>query len=155
VRFFLDTEVNGFRGELISLALVSEWQPVPTAPGEKFAHEFYAARHIKSPCNDWVREHVLPVLRTTMRPPVGFKAAFQDFVVRYPDCEVICDWHTDAEYFCELLAGHDYGSSLDFPCTVRILKTPKEGGPTSVTPHNALDDARGLRDWYQARSRVA
>jgi len=149
VRFYLDTEFNGHRGELISLALVSEWSPVAMT-SQKFSHEFYAARHIKSVPNDWVKEHVMPVLRTPVLTPTMFKAKVQEFIVRFPESEIICDWHADAEHFASLLDGHDYGSSLDFPCVIRIIRTPKEGGPRSETPHNALEDARGLRDWYES-----
>lgn len=156
MRFYLDTEFNGHRGELISLALVSEPMQIPMAqPGQVQHIEFYQARHIKSTPNDWVREHVIPVLRTPLLPPARFKQHFHDFIVKYPHCEVICDWHADAEYFCSLLDGHDYGSSLDLPCVVRIIKTPSEGGPVSATPHNALEDARALCEWYEALLRAS
>jgi len=150
MRFYLDTEFNGFGGELISLALVSEWVQVPMAQeGHKMCHEFYAARKITKPHVEWVKEHVLPVLRTHIMSPVTFKYEFQKFIQNFPECEVICDWHTDAILFYEMLSGHDYASSLDFPCTTRVLRTPK-GFPVSALPHNALEDARALREWHES-----
>lgn len=148
MRFYLDTEFNGQRGELISLALVSEWSTM-AATGQKFEHYFYAAQRIKSQPTEWVREHVIPVLRTPILSRARFRDEFQSFVKSFAESEFICDWHADAEHFCQMLSGRDYQTSLDFPCAIRILKTPS-GVPVSKLPHNALEDARALRDWHQA-----
>ena len=52
MRYFLDTEFNGFGGALISLALVPEAEGAPP---------FYAALDCPEP-TEWVAAHVLPVL---------------------------------------------------------------------------------------------
>jgi hypothetical protein len=136
MRLFLDTEFNGFGGELISMAVVPEtgdfWYEVCDLPANP---------------HPWVKEHVLPVLDRVPLNPDVFRMMFHIFITQFTDPEIYCDWHADAEHFFSLLAGRDYGSSLDFACTMRVLKTPK-GAPVPVTPHNALSDARALKDWY-------
>lgn len=165
MRFYLDTEFNGQCGELISLALVSEWQPWDTIGGlsphpdhgrggKWHTYQFYCARRTKTPLKEWVREHVMPVLQIPQLSHEDFRACFLSFISCFPDCEIVCDWHADAQHFCDLLSGPTYESSLDFPCTIRILKTPPEG-PLSVVPHNALEDAKALRDWHEALLRAA
>lgn len=147
---YLDTEFNGFGGDLISLALVSE--PVKRHQmlrhlGETTSHEFYRAVLCKGPVDSWVQQNVMPVLRIAPLMPALFRGEFHDFISKYDNPEIICDWHADAAHFCNMLAGPDYGTSLDFPCKITILKTPS-GQPVSATPHNALEDARALMNWH-------
>ncbi len=52
VRYFLDTEYNGFGGALLSLALV------PEDGGE----EFYVTLECDAPLDPWVERHVVPFL---------------------------------------------------------------------------------------------
>jgi hypothetical protein len=147
MRFYLDTEFNGHGGELISMALVSELMHMGL--GVNGSIEWYKARLIKSPIVPFVAENVMPVLSTRQLSPEEFRSEFGTFISRYTNCEIICDWHTDAEHFCAMLAGRDYGSSLDFPCMIRILRTPPGAPAPAAIPHNALQDARALRDWYE------
>jgi hypothetical protein len=153
MRFYLDTEFNGHGGELISMALVSELIHAGWAIGRSI--EWYGARRIKSPIVPWVAENVMPVLSTRQLSPEEFRGEFLMFISCYENCEIICDWHTDAEHFCTMLAGRDYGSSLDFPCMIRILRTPPGAPAPAAIPHNALQDARALRDWYEPILRAA
>ncbi len=140
MRLYLDTEFNGFGGELISLALVSP----------DYRHEFYRVCIFTKPVETWVKQHVIPVLDADPLLPAEFKEDLHRFIGRFENPEIICDWHADAEHFCRLLAGHDYGSSLDFQCRITILKTPP-GQPVSLTPHNALADAKALMEWNEGR----
>ena len=52
MRYFLDTEFNGFGGELISIALVPEY-------GDQ---EFYAVLPLPAYLHPWVERHVIPYL---------------------------------------------------------------------------------------------
>lgn len=138
---YLDTEYNGFNGELISLALISPE-----------GHHFYEAKTFKSKMvtNLWVEKNVLPVLRTAKLTPAMFKARFQEFIRRFQNPKIICDWHEDAVHFCSLLSGEEYGSSLDFACEIMILKTPPNAYVSAI-PHNALADAQALMVWHTAK----
>lgn len=136
--FYLDTEYNGFGGELISLALVSSDTPL----------YFYAAQDADMPLAPWVEQNVMPVLNTPPLRARFFKQKFQEFVQQFPNPKIICDWNEDAIHFCSLLHGVDYGSSLDFAFELVILKVPN-GSYESETPHNALADARALMKWHQ------
>ena len=143
MRFYLDTEFNGHGGELISLALVS-----PEGP------EFYAAKTIDPPADPWALQHVFTVIgirpENTLRPLI-FKSHFQQFIVRFPEAEIIADWHGDLVHFLQLLQGPTFDSTLSYQCTLKIINTP-DGEPVSEIPHNALADARALMKWYEAQS---
>lgn len=154
MRLYLDTEFNGFGGELISMALVGEPQPHPMAVGGRTQDTWYRARLFNGPVNPWVSEHVMPKLKTTPLMPELFRTELHDFLRPFKNPEIICDWHADAEHFCKMLAGNDYGSSLDFECRIAILKTPP-GQPVSLDPHNALADAQALMHWHLAELRRA
>jgi hypothetical protein len=142
VRLYLDTEFNGHGGELISMAVVAAQEN-----GLLF-DVFYEVCDWKQPTNSWVNEHVVPKLEKMPLHAHIFRQCFHSWIRHFDNPEIICDWHADAEHFCRLLAGPDYGSSLDFACRITILKTPP-GQPISANPHNALADARALRDWHE------
>ena len=52
MRYFLDTEYNGFGGALLSLALVPE----------DGSEEFYVTLACDTPIDPWVERHVIPYL---------------------------------------------------------------------------------------------
>ncbi len=144
-KLYLDTEFNGHGGSLISMALVSParlsfYEVTPIGRLTDFA--------------PWVQANVIPVLNRDPVSVVDFRNLFHVFITQFDNPEIICDWHADAEHFCRMLAGPDYGSSLDFPCRITILKTPP-GQPVSRIPHNALADAQALCDWHQGVLRNA
>lgn len=137
---FLDTEFNGFGGELISMALVSDE-----------GREWYQVLGVPDRVHPWVADHVIPRLA---KEPLGenvFRFSLHTFLLNFRSPVVVCDWHADAEHFAASLASADYGSSLNYDCTIRIIG-PTETQPEPETPHNALSDARALRDWYLAQA---
>lgn len=149
MRLYLDTEFNSFGGSLMSMALCSE-----------DGSEWYGVLPLPLELHPWVRENVVPQLWAALpagaRPgehmvPEHFRNSLHAFLGRHTQPEVVCDWHTDAAHFCHWLSGRDHASSLDYPCTVRIVSTPP-GQPISPAPHNALADARALKDWYRSNS---
>ena len=137
MRLYLDTEFNGFGGELISMALVGD------------GAEWYRARLLPEKIDPWVADNVVPKIGIAGVPDVYFRLTLHEFLLNYTNPEIICDWHTDAVHFCQWLAGNDYGSSLDYACQIKILKTPPGYPPQSANSHNALWDARALMEWHQ------
>jgi hypothetical protein len=143
MRFFLDTEFNGFGGKLMSLALV---------PEDKSAPEFYKELEIKDQLEPWVRDNVVPQLILT---PCSF-SEFQNELANYlrhitfhHDYTIIADWPDDIRYFCEALITGP-GMRIDIPKNIKFeldLSIEYE----SLVPHNALHDARAIRDFYMGR----
>ena len=139
---FLDTEFNGFGGELISVALT-----------DGKLHQFYMVVDILKPFEPWIAANVVPKLGIPQfsGSHAQVRDLFHKWITQFRNPEIICDWSADAEHFCRLLQGSDYGSSLDFACQIKIVKTPI-GHPVSRMPHNALADAEALANWYNHAS---
>lgn len=134
---YLDTEFNGFNGQLISLAMVSPE-----------GHSWYEVCELPALIDPWVNQHVIPYLGREALRPLIFRSNFQQWVTQFDNPDVYCDWHADGQHFCAMMAGINYGSSIDFAFTLHILKTPP-GKPVSIMPHNALEDAKALMEWHQ------
>ncbi len=141
MRLFLDTEFNGFGGELISLALVAE-----------NGREWYGVAPLPDCINPWVEGHVIPYLEIDGKIPLYASTAdMQESLGRYlaqcQDAEIIADWPADFEHFCYLLAsaGSMQGYALPWQGTMRLARV---FGVNPVIPHNALSDARALKDAY-------
>ena len=140
MRLFLDTEFNGFGGKLISMALV---------PEDKTKPEFYKELHITEQLEPWVRENVVPHL---ILPPIGygeFQNALANYLWNIGECTIIADWPDDIRYFCEsLITGPGQMINL-----MNNVKFELDFGIEyeSLVPHNALHDARAIRDFYMKR----
>jgi hypothetical protein len=146
VRYFLDTEFNGFGGALLSLAMVPD-------DGE----EFYVTLECVDPILPWVERNVLPYLDTV---PVGLVSprlsrreaadAIAAYLASDPEPEIIADWPEDLTQFCALLM---IGPGLMVPVpplTFRLVPLPGfSTAANSAVPHNALHDARALRDHFR------
>src|SRR5437868_7096911 len=138
MRYFLDTEFNGFDGELISLAHVPEY-------GDQ---EFYAVLPLPEPLHPWVAQHVVPYLDSVpqaLRNRTDRIAAAHELALYLSsdrDPVIVADWPDDIALFCRLLLTGpaeiaDVGS-LRF----EFIRSP--GFSTAVNsrvPHNALHDA--------------
>ncbi len=138
VRIYLDTEFNGFGGELISLALVSEE-----------GMEWYETLPLPEVVHPWVAEHVVPFIQKKPIAKEDFVASLADFLVCFADqAEIIADWPADFEHLCVLMTsvGADRGYSIPIECRMTLLRGSPEIAP--AVPHNALSDARALRDWH-------
>lgn len=156
MRYFLDTEYNGWRGELLSLALV------PEDGGE----EFYMTLQPATPPNSWVQQNVVPyldmvpeLLMSPRLPPEQGARELSAWLMseqraqsygadrRLPQIEVVADWPEDVSQFCSLLTIGP-GRSVEVPpITFQLLSLPGfSPAANSKVPHNALHDARALRD---------
>lgn len=141
MKLFLDTEFNGFGGKLMSLALVPEDNTLP---------EFYKELEIKDQLHPWVRENVAPHLILNPCTYHEFQQGLTNYLWNVKDeIIIIADWPDDIRYFCEsLITGP--GMMLSF---VNNLKFELDFGIEyeSEVPHNALYDARAIRDFYMKR----
>jgi hypothetical protein len=143
VRYFLDTEYDGFGGRLISLALVP-------ADGSE---ELYLI--IDGEASDpWVERHVMPFLdhvpAALQSPRMSREAAahaLAHWFANDPEPEIVADWPEDLAQVAMLLVTGPGRMLPTPPLTLRF--EPLDGFSTaanSAVPHNALHDARALRD---------
>ena len=143
LRYFLDTEYNGWGGALLSLALV---------PDE--GDELYLTIDWTGALDPWVERNVIPYLDSVPEPLVSPRLSRADaarVVAHYlagdPDPLIVADWPEDiAQINMLLITGA--GVMAEVPqLTFRFM--PLSGFSTeanSKVPHNALHDARALRD---------
>ncbi len=135
MRLFIDGEWNGFGGELISIALVAE-----------DGREFYAVLGCDNPA-PWVAENVMPKLGAPLGLHPGesvesVQVRISLFLAQFDVVHIVADWPEDIERFCRLLITGP-GTRIDTPpLTMEVLRVDAP----SENPHNALADARGLRD---------
>jgi hypothetical protein len=142
LRYFLDTEFNGFGGALISLALVSE--------AETSLYLIYGAPQIVDP---FVRDQVSPKLLSL---PVGIDArrvdqtegayAIEAFLHGDPNPTIIADWPDDVRLCCQALM-IEPNVTIDMGCLRfeihRVAPYPTD--LVGAVEHNALWDAMALR----------
>jgi hypothetical protein len=143
LRYFLDTEYNGVCGALLSLALVPD-------DGD----ELYLTFQTEEPLVDWVRQHVVPYLDTVPEQLSCPRLSRRDAVhalERYlrHDREplIVADWPEDIAQFCNLLITAP-GQMIELRhLTFRLMPMSNfSTAANSRVPHNALHDARALRD---------
>ena len=143
VRYFLDTEYNGWGGALLSLALVPD-------DGE----ELYLTLDWDSALEPWVERHVVPYLDTVpaeLTSPRLNRADAARMLAHYlagdPAPLIVADWPEDiAQFNMLLLTGP--GMMVDVPplSFQFIALAGFSTAANSAVPHNALHDARALRD---------
>ena len=98
MRYFLDTEYDGWGGALISLALVAESD-----------EELYLVLD-HQPSDPWVQRHVMPFLDSVpepLRSPRLSRAAAAEALAFFlggdPDVVIVADWPEDIAQFSMLL----------------------------------------------------
>ena len=144
MRYFLDCEYNGFGGALLSLALV------PEDGGE----ELYLTFDCPDPIEPWVERNVMPYIDqvpdSLKLPPMAREQAahvLAMYLGQDTQPEVLADWPTDIELLCGLLTFAP-GRMVALPEMRFRLLTLGRFSPAenSAVAHNALHDARALRD---------
>ena len=143
MRYFLDTEYNGTGGALLSLALVPD-------DGD----ELYLTFQTSDPLADWVERHVVPYLDSVpeqLSCPRLRRADAAHALERYlghdDEPVIFADWPEDVAQFCNLMITGP-GDMVEIRNTTFRL-VPMSNFSTaanSKVPHNALHDARALRD---------
>lgn len=129
MRLFIDCEWNEYKGDLISMALVSE-----------DGREWYEVFYCHDP-KDWIKANVMPKLG---KKPITFSeghASLRNFLVQFNKCTIIADWPEDIAHFCNFLIVGP-GLRIDTP---RLTFEIHRVDSVSDNPHNALADAKGLK----------
>jgi hypothetical protein len=140
MRYYLDTEFDGFHGGLLTLALVRE-------DGESI----YLHRDIE-PMDLWVRQNVIPFILTCPIEPV--KSTNTELLARVvahflhgdPDPVIVSDWPADIRYLCELIE-LPHGQMVAIP-GLKFEMVRVDAYPTTLpgaVQHNAWWDAMALR----------
>jgi hypothetical protein len=136
-RLFLDTEFNGFGGQLLSVALVPEYDNKKT---------FYQELKVIEDLHPWVKENVMPNMRMAPCSYEYYQSQLANYLWEIGDCQIIADWPDDIRYICQsfitgpgmcLKLMHNIGFYLDFGIEYE-----------SKLPHNALYDAIAIREHY-------
>lgn len=137
---YLDTEVNGHGGDLISLAIAgtdgSHWYGVWLKPMDP---------------HPWVAEHVIPYIDTLTpraRGPEHCRFALREYLLSRSGATIWADWPDDFAHLMRIMSGASYPDSFMIPCTMQLIVTP-DGEPKPEVPHNALSDALALMRWHQ------
>jgi hypothetical protein len=143
LRYFLDTEYNGWGGALLSLALVPE-----------HGEELYVTLDWDGQLEEWVERNVIPYLDMVPAALVSPRMSRTDaartiahYLAGDPDPLILADWPEDIALFNALLVTGPGVMAEIPPLTFRF--EPLAGFSTaanSKVPHNALHDARALRD---------
>ncbi|HEU5483163.1 MAG TPA: hypothetical protein VFU80_08755 [Sphingomicrobium sp.] len=147
MRYFLDTEYNGIGGALLSLALVPD-------DGD----DLYLTLKTDEPLVAWVKANVVPYLDSVPEQLACPRLARRDaadalqlYLRGDDDPLIVADWPEDVAQFCNLLITGP-GEMLDLRhLTFRMVPFSNfSTAANSKVPHNALHDARALRDHYRA-----
>lgn len=144
LKYFLDTEFNGFGGDLISLALAPEdGAPVYLAlPDEALA---------EMQIDPWVARHVLPVLATPGASPERLDRQrwgrrLASYFKGVDHVEFVADWPDDIRYLMQAITLKP-GMVIELPefsiSCVHAASWPNQ--LQGAVRHNALWDARALR----------
>jgi hypothetical protein len=139
MRVWIDTEFNEFKGALISMALVAE-----------NGHEFYESLGCENP-GPWVAKNVMPIIGLRPVSLNLFQTRLQQFLARYDTIHLIADWPEDIAHFCNALITGP-GMRLNTPPLTMEIRRDLDA--VSDLPHNALADARAIRD-HQLKKEAA
>lgn len=132
---YLDTEFNDYRGELISLALVSGC-----------GMEWYGVRECQNP-SPWVAEHVIPFLNKSPESDDDLRNSLNKFLNIFDSVHIVADWPGDIAHFCNFLEyapGDRIGPDI---MSFEVRRDLPDTSKTSKIPHNALEDARAMAEF--------
>ena len=133
---YVDTEFNGFGGDLISMALVSD-------DGDGW----YGVLPLPEKVHPWVAENVVPKLYSPPQTREVFRETLHAFLRTIHDPHFIADSAIDIEHLCACMPGDSWETTLKINFVASVLT---EAEPAPADPHNALSDAIALKEWHQA-----
>ena len=132
---YLDTEFNGFHGELISIALIS------SVTGK----EFYEVLPLPKVIVPWVRQNVITVLNQQPEDYQKLRWKLYNYLKYHAGEPIVADWPEDLSHLLNLLCEPN-GVSFRLELDLRLIQS---GELYSEIHHNALSDARALMQWHQ------
>jgi hypothetical protein len=143
MKFWIDCEWNGFKGELISMALVgedgSEWYEVLKCPNP----------------STWVAKHVMSVTHKSSVSKSRMQVSLSKYLAKYPIVHIIADWPEDVERFCALLITGP-GEMLSLSQSRLSFEINRDlDSNDSKIPHQALADARSMKLKYSQLPRAS
>lgn len=140
MKLFIDCEYNGFKGDLISMGIIDEND-----------NEFYEVLGCEKP-SSWVDINVIPILNKNSITLKEFQSNLQDYLNTYESVELIADWPEDAQWFCWALV-NGLGHRIKTPMPISILIDNELSSEKALLRHNALSDARAIKDSYYAKKK--
>lgn len=138
MKYWIDTEFNEYRGELISIALACE------------DGEIYYAECDPQPAKygDWVAQHVVPLLDGRRTPVKVIAKELARWFSRYPTAEVLADWPDDIRHLCDVLVTGPGEMVTVPPLSFRLIQLAAPY--VSERPHHAMYDAIAIRNAQMA-----
>lgn len=130
MRFWIDTEFNEFKGELISAAIVGE-----------DGSEWYEVLTCENP-GPWVKENVMPILNKAPVSKIAMQSSLHRFLQQYYSMHLVADWPEDIAHFCNLLI---VGPGMRIDTPELTMEIRRDLDAVSALPHNALEDAKAIR----------
>lgn len=142
MKYYLDTEFDGFAGRLLSLALVRE--------DDNALYLIYSGAEISDP---WVKENVAPILKAVPNHVAAIECShlggalqIERFMRGDPNPVIITDWPDDVSYFCKAVIT-DPGEMVGLP-RLAFEVHRVDAYPTTLPgaiQHNAWWDAAALK----------
>ena len=132
MKFYIDCEFNSWKGELISMALVSS------------NAEFYEVIEMTEEVHPWVAANVIPVLGKQGTDLATFQGKLKRFINSFSEVEIIADYPDDISYFCRaLITGA--GTTIRTSPVIKFTLDYNASANATKVPHNALEDARAIQ----------
>lgn len=160
MKYYLDTEFNGFGGSLISLGIAAE-----DGRTLYLVDKQYKYLGIMEDLDPWVEENVIPIIDDIPTLYDGLKIdpfvfetegtskwgpIISEFIYKEGVAEIIVDWPADLGYFCDLMlipSKPGFSHPMDKLTTFHIIRHV-DIYPTSLefaVQHNALWDALAIK----------
>ena len=137
MKLYIDVEFNSYKGNLISIALVST-----------DGSYFYESLGCDNP-DPWVAEHVMPVIGIEPKDKATVQSKLEDFLSLYDEIMIVADWPEDIQHFCELLITGP-GTRINTPPLTMVIRRDIDSDASEI-PHNALEDAWAIMKACEAK----
>ena len=141
MRYFLDTEFNGWRGDLLSLALICE--------DGRYIYTVMEP-NLEKGTNTWVARNVVPHIYkgpfTVANRDLDIAKQIAKLLKNDPDPVIVVDWPDDIKHFCNVMVfGPGQHYNLD---KYKFEFNRKYGHYESKVPHNAYYDALAIKETW-------